>query len=65
MDGATKALKDAGIQILTADDKTGIITFTAVKEFADKKLTEKIAKMLSLLNKKIYYDGESIKYRPV
>lgn len=52
MDGATKALKDAGIQILTADDKTGIITFTAVKEFADKKLTDKIAKMLYSLNKK-------------
>jgi hypothetical protein len=66
VDGAIKALKEAGIKNFTADDQTGIITFTDVKEFADKELTDKIEKMLSLLNKRnIYYDTESIKYRPV
>lgn len=61
-----KTLKEAGIQNFTADDKTGIITFVDVKEFADPNLSKKINELTKLLqDKNIEINEDTFEYRPI
>lgn len=66
VDGAIQSLKEAGILNFTADDSTGVITFTDVKEFADADLIKKINKLIeSFKSKNIEFNEDTINYRPI
>lgn len=66
VNGTMAALKEAGISNFTIDDKTGVVTFVDVKDFADPNLETKFEKLISLLNSKnIQYDEQTFTYRPI
>ena len=64
VNGAMKALKEAGISNFSVNENTGDISFIDVLDFADEQLQEKIGKFVELLDQNnINY--EQSEYRPV
>lgn len=64
INGAMKALKQAGISNFSVNENTGTVSFIDVLDFADEQLQEKIGKFVELLDQNnINY--EQSEYRPV
>jgi hypothetical protein len=64
INGAMKALKQAGISNFSVNENTGTVSFIDVLDFADEQLQEKIGNFVELLDQNnINY--EQSEYRPV
>lgn len=64
VNGAMKALKEAGISNFSVNENTGTVSFIDLLDFADEQLQDKIGKFVELLDENnINY--EQSEYRPV
>ncbi len=62
VDGAMKALKQAGISNFSINENDGVVTFTDVFDFADEQLQEKMGRFAELLDENnISYEQQQYK----
>lgn len=62
VDGAMKALKDAGISNFSINENDGVVAFTDVFDFADEQLQEKMGRFAELLDENnINYEQQQYK----
>ena len=62
VDGAMKALKQAGISNFSINETDGVVTFTDVFDFADEQLQEKMGRFAELLDENnINYEQQQYK----